>query len=117
MRFDVLGRIIHATGLEYSYCGLERFAQRRLHVVFSPGVFEQAPHMHIAIFKGPADIKSRAALQHDVAVGFPNVSVIDVREVLETVQRVLGGRYARGLPWSGACAAQRLPRSGGRRRP
>jgi putative ABC transport system permease protein len=89
MRFDVLGRVITATVTSIRTVDWRDSRSGGFMFVFSPGVFEQAPHMHVAFFKGPADARARGELQHQVALGFPNVSVIDLREVLETVERVL----------------------------
>jgi putative ABC transport system permease protein len=57
--------------------------------VFSPGVCEQAPQMFIAPMTGPKDPARRAQFQHDLVAGFPNVSVIDLREILENVRAVI----------------------------
>ncbi len=89
MRFDVLGRVITARVTSIRTLDWRDSRNGGFMFVFAPGVFEQAPHMHIAIFKGPANLQARASLQHQMALGFPNVSVIDVREVLETVERLL----------------------------
>jgi putative ABC transport system permease protein len=43
----------------------------------------------VSPFKGPTDPAARARLQHDLVEKFPNVSVIDFREVLETVRDVM----------------------------
>ena len=43
----------------------------------------------VATLKGPADQAARARLQRDVVAQFPNVSVIDLRDVLRTVEGVL----------------------------
>ena len=57
--------------------------------VFGPGTFETAPHYYIApIRMGSADDKTRAVLEHDIVSRFPNVSVIDLREVLATVRKI-----------------------------
>ena len=40
--------------------------------------------------RGPADGDARARLQRDLVTAFPNVSVIDLREVLETARSVIG---------------------------
>jgi putative ABC transport system permease protein len=89
VRFDVLGRIVSATVTSVRTVDWRDSRTGGFMFVFSPGVFEAAPHMSVAFFKGPLDVKERAELQHQVAVGFPNVSVIDLREVLEMVERVL----------------------------
>ena len=57
--------------------------------VFRPGVLEQAPQMFIAPLRGPLTIEARARFQHDLVERFPNVSVIDFHEILETVRDVM----------------------------
>ena len=57
--------------------------------VFRPGLFEQAPQTFISPIKGPADPVARARLQHDLVEAFPNVTVIDVREVLTRIQDIM----------------------------
>jgi putative ABC transport system permease protein len=54
--------------------------------VFKPGTFEGAPHTYIATVRGPADPAVRARLQAGLVSRFPNVSVIDMREILQTVR-------------------------------
>ena len=58
--------------------------------VFRPGTLEQAPQTYIAPVKGPASgPAARARFQHDLVSRFPNVSVIDFHEILETVRDVM----------------------------
>ena len=57
--------------------------------VFRPGPLERAPHSYIGILRAPADSTARAAFQRDLVAKFPNVSAIDVREVMATIQAVL----------------------------
>src|SRR5205823_12150954 len=54
-----------------------------------PGVLDQAPQTFISPLKGPNDPASRARFQHDLVERFPNVSVIDVFEILQTVRDVM----------------------------
>jgi putative ABC transport system permease protein len=57
--------------------------------VFRPGVFDAAPHSYIIPARGPADVTARARLQRDLVAAYPNISVIDVREILEMVRSVV----------------------------
>jgi putative ABC transport system permease protein len=52
-------------------------------------VLDQAPQTFVAPLKGPADPAARARFQHDLVEQFPNVSVIDFHEVLETIRDVM----------------------------
>jgi putative ABC transport system permease protein len=57
--------------------------------VFGAGTFETAPHWYIAPVRlQMTDSVARAKLTHDLVVKFPNVSVIDLREVLVSVRKV-----------------------------
>ena len=58
--------------------------------VFRPGLLDNAPATYIAPARGPADRQARARMQRDLVDRFPNVSVIDLREILESAGRVLG---------------------------
>jgi len=91
MRFDILGRPIHAR-----VSGIRRVEWRDgrtggFMFVFGAGTFDSAPHWYIApVRANVADPVQRARLTHDLVVKFPNVSVIDLREVLETIRKVFG---------------------------
>jgi putative ABC transport system permease protein len=91
MRFDVLGRSIDAR-----VTGIRRVEWRDgrsggFMFVFGAGTFESAPHWFIApVRANAANAADRARLTHDLVVRFPNVSVIDLREVLQAVRKVFG---------------------------
>jgi putative ABC transport system permease protein len=91
VRFDVLGRPIYAR-----VSGVRRVEWRDSRsggfmFVFGAGTFEQAPHWFIAPVRANlADPVQRARLTHDLVVRFPNVSVIDLRVILEAVRKVFG---------------------------
>ncbi|HKY21038.1 MAG TPA: FtsX-like permease family protein [Vicinamibacterales bacterium] len=91
MRFDVLGRSVHAR-----VSGIRRVEWREgrsggFMFVFGRGTFENAPHWFFAPVRANlTDAAQRARLTHDLVVQFPNVSVIDLREVLEAVRKVFG---------------------------
>jgi putative ABC transport system permease protein len=57
--------------------------------VFRPGPLGEAPHTYIGVLKAPEDPPARARFQRDLVAAFPNVSAIDVREVLNSVAGVL----------------------------
>jgi putative ABC transport system permease protein len=57
--------------------------------VFRPGPLSQAPHTYIGILRAPQEPPARAAFQHALVTTYPNVSAIDVREVLASVQDVI----------------------------
>lgn len=57
-------------------------------LVFSPGMLEGAPQTFLATVR--ATPEAEAAVQRAVAEGFPNVSVVRVRDALDTVNDILG---------------------------
>ena len=57
--------------------------------VFGAGTFDETPHWYIAPVRANLpDAAQRARRRHDLVVRFPNVSVIDLREILEAVRKV-----------------------------
>ncbi len=89
MRFDVLGRATHAR-----VSGIRRVEWREgrsggFMFVFGAGTFAGAPHWYFAPVRANlADPAQRGKFTHDIVLRFPNVSVIDLREVLESVRKV-----------------------------
>lgn len=57
-------------------------------VVFPAGVLEHAPQFHVFVTRAPSS-EASAAVQRAVVEQFPNVSMIDLRLVLDTVDSVL----------------------------
>jgi len=90
IRFDVLGRAIEATITSVRTVDWADARAGGFMFVFRPGVLGSAPATFIAPMRGPAGAADRARFQRDLTVRFPNVSVIDVREILAGVLRVLG---------------------------
>jgi len=89
MSFDVLGRVITARVTSIRSVNWQDFRAGGFMFVFRPGVFDQAPHTFIASLKGPNDPDTRARMQAGLVTRFPNVSVIDLREILQTVQGIV----------------------------
>ena len=85
MRFDVLGRIITARVRSIRAVDFRDFRAGGFMIVFRPGPFDGAPHTYIAAVKGAIDPAARARMQGHLVTQYPNVSVIDLREVLNTV--------------------------------
>jgi putative ABC transport system permease protein len=63
--------------------------QMNFSLVFPTGVLEQAPQFHVLTTKVSGDEKS-AELQQDLVQQFPNVSIIDLRQVLKVIEMLLG---------------------------
>lgn len=62
--------------------------QLNFSVVFPKGILENAPQFHVITTNAP-DKKLSALLQRDLVTKFPNVSVIDLRQVLTLIQGIL----------------------------
>ena len=89
MRFDVLGRVVNARVTSVRDVEWEDSRNGGFMFVFRPGPLSEAPHTYIGIIRAPEGTTERAALQHELITAFPNVSAIDVREVLSSVQGVI----------------------------
>jgi putative ABC transport system permease protein len=89
LRFDILGRAVEARVTSVREVNWSDSRNGGFIFVFRPDVLQRAPHGYVATLKGPADQAVRARLQRDVVAQFPNVSVIDVRDVLRTIEGVL----------------------------
>ncbi|PYR06109.1 MAG: hypothetical protein DMG00_19780 [Acidobacteria bacterium] len=89
MKFDVLGRTFSARVSSVRNVEWRESRNGGFMFVFRPGPFDQAPHTYVAPLKGPATVEARARFQHDLVQRFPNVSVIDFREIMETLRDVM----------------------------
>ena len=89
MRFDVLGRIISARVTSIRDVEWRESRNGGFVFVFRPGVLDQAPQTFVTPLKGPEGLAARARFQHDLVERFPNVSIIDFHEVLDTIRDVM----------------------------
>ena len=62
--------------------------QTNFFVVFPTGVLESAPQFHVVITRTP-DETSSGNFQRDLVSAFPNVSAIDLTQILKTVNTIL----------------------------
>jgi len=90
MKFDILGRVISAKVTSVRNVEWRESRNGGFMFVFRPGPLDQAPQTFISPLKGPTDLAARARFQHDLVQQFPNVSVIDFREVLERLRDIMG---------------------------
>jgi putative ABC transport system permease protein len=58
-------------------------------VLFRPGSLESAPQMFIAPINGPPGEPERSRFQRALLDKYPNISIIDVAEVVSTLSRIL----------------------------
>ena len=62
--------------------------QLNFSIVFPKGVLENAPQFHVVTTNAP-DKKSSADMQRELVKKFPNVSIIDLRQVVTLVEDIL----------------------------
>ncbi len=89
MRFDILGQSVSPRVTSIRDVEWRESRNGGFVFVFRPGVLDEAPQMFVAPLKGPGTPAERARFQHDLVERFPNVSVIDFHEVLETIRDVM----------------------------
>lgn len=91
MQFDVLGRTIPARVTSVRKVNWRDYRSGGFMIVFRPGPFDNAPHTYISSVNGPRDPAARSRMQAALVARYPNVSVIDLREVLDTIQSIVEG--------------------------
>lgn len=89
MRFDVLGRPVTARVTSVRHVDWGDSRAGGFMFVFRPGLIDTAPHGFIAFARGPAATEDRSRLLSTLARSYPNVSVIDGREMLATIATVV----------------------------
>lgn len=89
MRFDIAGRVVDARVSSIREVDWSEARNGGFMFVFRPGPFEEAPRTFIALVRAPRDPAARAALQRDLVAAYPNVSAIDVREIIRSIQGVV----------------------------
>lgn len=86
--FDVLGRKLTARVTSIRKVDW-RNARTGFLVVFRPGPLDEAPTMYISAVRGPQSVADRARLQRELVDRFPNVSTIDVRDIIEIARGIV----------------------------
>jgi putative ABC transport system permease protein len=89
VRFDIAGRPLDARVTSVREVEWEDARNGGFMFVFRPGPFAHAPQTWIGILKAPEDPAARGRFQRDLVAAFPNVSAIDIREVLATLQQAV----------------------------
>jgi len=89
MTFDVLGRVVSARVTSFRDVDFRDFRAGGFMIVFRPGPFDSAPHNYIAAVRGGSDAAARTRLQGLIVAGYPNISVIDIRETLDTIKGIV----------------------------
>ena len=86
--FDIQGRKLTARITSIRHVDW-RNSRTGFMVLFRPGTLENAPQMMVGALSGPPDEIERARFQRALVDKFPNVSVIDVVDVVRSIQRIL----------------------------
>jgi putative ABC transport system permease protein len=89
MTFDILGRSISPRVTSIRDIEWRESRNGGFVFVFRPGALDAAPQTYVAPMRGPVGAAGRARFQHDLVERFPNVSVIDFHEILETIRDVM----------------------------
>jgi putative ABC transport system permease protein len=89
IRFDLAGREVSARVTSVRKVEWDNVANGGFVFVFRPGPIERVPHSFVTFVTGLTAAAARAGFQRDLAGGYPNVSAIDVREILKSVQDIL----------------------------
>lgn len=86
MTVNVAGRDLDLTVANFRRIDYSN-ARMNFSLIVSPGVVEAAPHMHLATAHAP--VGQELAIERAVGRQFPNVSVVNVRQAIETANGLL----------------------------
>ena len=86
--FDILGRRIPARVTSFRRVDW-RNSRTGFLVLFRPGTLENAPQTFVAPIDAPTDATERARFQFAIVNRYPNISVIDVSEIVSSVRQIL----------------------------
>jgi putative ABC transport system permease protein len=86
--FDIQGRRVTARVTSIRRVDW-RNARTGFLVLFRPGAIEDAPTMFIGAIKGPAPGTVRVQIQREIVDSYPNVSVIDVLDIIEIAREII----------------------------
>jgi putative ABC transport system permease protein len=90
IRFDVAGRVVEAQVTSVRKVAWDETQNGGFIFVFRPGpAIERAPHTVVGFLQLNDQPDARGLVQRDIVRAFPNVSVIDVSTVLDSVREVV----------------------------
>ena len=89
IRFDISSRVINARVTSIRRVNWSDVRNGGFMFVFSPEALIGAPHSYIALIKTSTESRARALFQRDLASAFPNLSAVDMREVLRIIKEVI----------------------------
>ena len=87
--FDILGRKMNARVTSIRHVDW-RNSRTGFLVLFRPGSLESAPQTFVSPINDSLTPDQRARFQRALLDNYPNISVIDVTEIVASVQRILG---------------------------
>jgi putative ABC transport system permease protein len=88
MTFDLQGRKLTARVTSIRKVDW-RNSRTGFMVLFRPGTLEDAPQMFVGALNGPTGEVERSRLQRALVDAYPNVSVIDVVDVVRAIERII----------------------------
>jgi putative ABC transport system permease protein len=86
--FDITGRRLSARVTSFRHVDW-RNPRTGFMILFRPGVLENAPQMLIAAINAPPGEVERSRFQRTVLDKFPNISFIDVIDIVRAVERII----------------------------
>ena len=89
MTFDIIGRQLEARVSSIRDVEWSDARNGGFMFVFRPGGLEGVPSTYAGFIKGPNGAMARAGFQRDVLSGFHNISVVDLRDVLDALAQVV----------------------------
>jgi len=87
--FDIMGRELEARISSVRFLEWSDARNGGFMFVFRPGGLASVPNTFAGFIKAPAPAIERARFQRDVLSGFPNISVVDLRDVLDALGGVV----------------------------
>ena len=90
IRFDILGREVSARVTSIREVEWSDSRNGGFMFIFRPGVLDDAPHTFLGFLKGPSNGDERGRFQRELVTAFPNISIVDLRDILDTLQDVIG---------------------------
>lgn len=88
MRFDIMGETLDARVTSIRDVEWRNARNGGFTFLFHPDNVQDFPLSYAGFVRGPDDVVERARFQGAVVGEFPNVSVVDLRDVLDTMQQV-----------------------------
>ncbi len=87
LAFDIQGSLVEGTVTSIRSVNWENL-RTNFFIIFSPGSFKEIPISYIATSESKPD--QDLSLQHEVVASFPNVTVINIRHILDTLKEIMG---------------------------